>query len=423
MPRIFPFYGWRYNQDLVADLRQVVTPPYDVISAEDQERYYARSPYNFIRLLLNNAPGDEKYHDAAKHLREWQESGVLTREHAKVFYLLSQVYEQDGREIRRSGIVAELEIEEFGGSVLPHEQTIEKHITDRYRLMETTFSNLGQIFMSYRDVDMTLESVQEDMIQTEPIIDVMMENDIRYQIWPISDPESINDIQNVLEDTNAIILDGHHRYKTALRFAQDNPGVFGSDRVMVTLVNTYNPGLNILPTHRKLANLTMEFNEALTTLSEQFDVTEVSDPNSLLAIIRDTEGKAKKTRFGMYHRESESSYILQFKNPEILEDIFSRKSQASRESDLNILHHFVLKDAFGIDTTSDADIEKVSYIRGSDSPVDIINSERDYEVICFVNPPDLDEVFAIAESGETMPQKSTYFYPKVNSGLILRCFG
>jgi uncharacterized protein (DUF1015 family) len=423
MPRIFPFYGWRYNQDLVADLRQVVTPPYDVISSEDQGRFYARSPYNFIRLLLNKSPGDEKYHEAARFLREWQESGVLIREEEKVFYLLSQVYEQDGKEIRRSGIVAELEIEEFGGSVLPHEQTIEKHIADRYRLMETTYSNLGQIFMSYRDVDMTVESVQEDLINTEPVMDVMLEDDIRYQIWRISDPESINDIQNVLEDTNAIIMDGHHRYKTALRFAQDHPEVFGSDRVMVTLVNTYNPGLNILPTHRKLTNLSMDFNEALSKLQDQFDVTEVADPGALLEVIRDAEGKAKKTRFGLYHRESESSYILQFKNPESLKDVFPRKSQAGRESDLNILHHFVLKDAFGIDTTSDADIENVSYIRGSDSTVDIINSQRDYEVICFVNPPDLDEVFAIAESGETMPQKSTYFYPKVNSGLILRCFG
>mgnify|MGYP006290398859 CR=1 FL=1 len=423
MPRIFPFYGWRYNQDLVADLRQVVTPPYDVISTEDQERFYARSPYNFIRLLLNKSPGDEKYHEAAKFLREWQETGVLIREEEKVFYLLSQVYEQDGKEIRRSGIVAELEIEEFGGSVLPHEQTIEKHIADRYRLMETTLSNLGQIFMSYRDVDMTVESVQEEVIDTEPIMDMMLEDDIRYQIWRINDPESINDIQNVLEDTNAIIMDGHHRYKTALRFAEDHPDVLGSDRVMVTLVNTYNPGLKILPTHRKLTDLSMDFQEALTNLRSHFDVTEVSDPGALLDVIQDEKGKAKHTRFGLYHRQTDSSYVLQFKHMHELKDVFPRKSQAGRESDLNILHHFVLNDVFGIDTTSDADIENVSYIRGSDSPVDIINSQRDYEVICFVNPPDLDEVFAIAESGETMPQKSTYFYPKVNSGLILRCFG
>lgn len=423
MPRIFPFYGWRYNQDLVADLRQVITPPYDVISDEDQKMYYSRSPYNFIRLLLNNTPGDEKYHDAAKHLREWQESGVLIREEEKVFYLISQLYEQDGEEIRRSGIIAELEIEEFGGSVLPHEQTMEKHIADRYRLMETTRANLGQIFMSYRDVDMTVESAQEDLMQTEPLIDVMLENDIRYQIWRINDQGTVNDIQNVLEDTNAIIMDGHHRYKTALRFAQDHPEVFGSDRVMVTLVNTYNPGLHILPTHRKLNNIDVSFENALESLQDQFDVTEVSNPAALLEVIRDEEGKAKQPRFGLYHRESDSSYILQFKNEEALKDIFPHKSQAGRESALNILHHFVLKGAFNIDTTNAGDIEKVSYIRGSDSPVDIVKSQRDFEVICFVNPPDLDEVFAIAESGETMPQKSTYFYPKVNSGLVLRCFG
>lgn len=423
MPQIYPFQGWRYNQDMIEDLSKVVTPPYDVISPNDQDQYYAMSPYNFVRLILNKAPGDERYTSAAQNLEEWKKDSIILRDDEEIFYLLSQTFETNGQKVTRSGIIAELQIEPLGPSVMPHEQTIEKHITDRYKLMETTKANFGQIFMSYRDQDMTVESIETELSTMPPLIDVVLGDEVRYRIWPIAGTEMIDKLQKATGSASSIILDGHHRYKTALKYSREYPDIPGSNRVMVNLVNAYNPGLTILPTHRMLKNVTADISYITEALEKNFTVQRISDPTTLLAEIKEGKSGDGDTVLGIYHRASETSLKITFQNKQLLSETFPGSSDAYRNLDLNILHHFVLKEALNLDTEDQADLENIEYIRGKDSPVDIIHSREDFDILCLVMPPELDEVFAIAEAGETMPQKSTYFYPKVNSGLVLRCFG
>ena len=171
MPNIYPFKGWRYNYDIVDDLAKVITPPYDVINKQDQSSLYDLSPYNFIRIILNKYPVPDKYIDSARILSEWKENEVFKQDHEKSIYLLSQSFRDDGIKKNRIGFIAKLQITELGDKILPHEQTISKHINDRYELMKSTEVNTGQIFMSYRDKEKVVEEIAKTYKDKQPIID------------------------------------------------------------------------------------------------------------------------------------------------------------------------------------------------------------------------------------------------------------
>ncbi len=422
MPRFFPFRGWRYNPEKVNDIGQTIAPPYDVITPAEQEHLYARSPYNFVRLILNKAPGEQRYHEAARFLREWEAHGIVVQEPERALYLMDQSYRLDGEEVTRSGIVGALQLEELGGSILPHEQTIDKHIQDRFRLMEESHTNPGQIFMSYRDQSLTIESVAEEVRTEQPIIDVRIPNHARYRLWKITTSETLRKIQRTLESTSAIIADGHHRYKTALRFFREYPDIPGSNRVMVTLVNAYNPGMLVLPTHRLVKDASIDISALVSSLRDIFAVEQVSSPQTLLQRMEIGHDHSA-IQLGMYHKSSRAAFLLTFLKEDHLQDMFPDTPGAYQRLDVNVLHHFILKQLFQIDTDNQESLERLNYIRGCDLMPEMLEQQQDYDLAFFVNPPDLDAIFAIAESGRILPQKTTYFYPKIYSGILFRCFG
>lgn len=417
MPNIYPFKGWRYNYDIVDDLAKVITPPYDVINKQDQSSLYDLSPYNFIRIILNKYPVPDKYIDSARILSEWKENEVFKQDHEKSIYLLSQSFRDDGIKKNRIGFIAKLQITELGDKILPHEQTISKHINDRYELMKSTEVNTGQIFMSYRDKEKVVEAIAKTYKDKQPIIDFEID-DVQYKIWRISDTNEISRIKEMMMYKKAIIADGHHRYKTAFQYSQDHPKKIGSDQVMVTFVNAHNEGMNVFPTHRIINDKGIKEDKLINRISHLFNIEKVSSASDLLIKMEQFQS-LNIINIGMIS-SSKNCYILCYNG----EKNWSNKLSESSESlDVNILHSLILKPACGIDTNNQKHLKHLSYIRGNESPIELIKKVDDFDFIFLVNAPKLDHIFDVAEAGETMPQKSTYFFPKVYSGLIFASIG
>jgi uncharacterized protein (DUF1015 family) len=250
-----------------------------------------------------------------------------------------------------------------------------------------------------------------------PLIDVVLDG-IQYRLWRLTDEGEINTIQNVLAGTKAIIADGHHRYKTAYQYAHDHPEINGSDRVMVTLVNAYNDGMNVLPTHRIIRGKPIDDDRFIKKIKGRFDIEKKSSAAELLNEM-DQRRSSDTINLGVLTRVG-NAYLLSYKG----EENWTRDlSTASQALDVNVLHQLILKPACGIDTRDQNDLGYLGYIRGNEPPLEMIKNVSDYDFVFFVNPPDLDQIFDVAETGETMPQKSTYFYPKVYSGLVTAGIG
>ena len=417
MPKIYPFKGWRYNLDIVSDLSKVISPPYDVISEQDQRNLYDLSPYNFIRIILNNNPPPNRYVDSAKILSEWKTKKILQQDDNEAIYLLSQTFVHGADQINRIGFISKLQISQLGEKILPHEQTISKHINDRYELMKSTQANTGQIFMSYRDKEKIVETIARDYNNKEPIVNINIDG-VKYKIWRLIDNNEIDSIKEMMKDKKVIIADGHHRYKTAFQYAKDYPEKYGSDKVMVTFVNAYNKGMSVLPTHRIIHNQEISKNHLLDKISHLFTVQESFSMDDLLLKMKQSE-KSNIINIGMISN-SKKCYLLTYNGEKNWD---KNLSDASQSLDVNILHHFILKSGCGIDTNNQNDLNHISYIRGNESPLDLINTIEVFDYIFLLNPPNLDRIFEVAESGETMPQKSTFFFPKVYSGLIFASIG
>ena len=417
MPKIHPFKGWRFNTNIVGDISQVIAPPYDVINDADQAALYDRSPYNYVRIILNRSAGMERYSKAAKTFSEWKKNDILKQDTDSSIYLLCQSFRQDEQQIERTGLITKMKVTKLGGDVLPHERTISKHINDRYNLMKATKANTGQIFMSYRDQKRTVESILGSYKDEIPLIDAVLDG-IRYRLWRLTDEGQINTIQDVLAGTKAIIADGHHRYKTAYQYAQDHPEINGSDRVMVTLVNAYNDGMHVLPTHRIVYGKPIDDDQFIKKIKGRFDIEKKPSTAELLSEM-DQCRASDKINLGALTRVG-NAYLISYKGEE---NWSSDLSTASQALDVNVLHQLILKPACRIDTRNQHDLEHLAYVRGNEPPLEMIKNASDYDFIFFVNPPDLDQIFEVAETGETMPQKSTYFYPKIYSGLVTAGIG
>ena len=416
MAKVSAFKGWRYNHEIINDLKNVIVPPYDVITPEEQSQYYDASPHNYIRINLNNTAGEGKYSSAANTLNMWVGSGVLVEESQPAIYILSQSFLVEGNLVERIGCICALTLSELGDEVLPHEQTIDKHLDDRYKLMEATSANSGQIFMIYDDEKMVLENIHKSMTDI-PVIDTKLD-EIHYKIWAVKDENLIGQFIGALKDKKLVIADGHHRYKTALKYAKNNP-IPGSEKVMITLVNSNNPGMEILPTHRLIKEKDISVEDIKEKLVKDFTYEECDGLDQLLMKMKNQAGE--KCTLGLFHKSSNTGLVLDFISWDSLELEMSDKSKELRELDTNVLHSFLLNNVFDIDTNNQDDLKYLSYLRGNNPPSEMLKTEN-YKIVCFVNPPSLDDVFNIAGKGEVMPQKSTFFFPKVFSGLVTRCF-
>ncbi len=442
MAEIAPFSGLRYNPELVKDLALVVAPPYDVISPEGQRVFHARHSKNVIRLILGEAlEGDDavrnRYSRAGEYFREWQAEKVLVRDKAPAVYLYQQTFRLAGAgELARCGLIGLVRLEEFGGrTVYPHERTMGAAKEDRLRLMQACHANLSPVFSVYpsrsRDLDRLFSAAQS----SEPSIDLYDWDGVRHQVWICHDRAAVRALQADFVSTPIFIADGHHRYETALAFRdlmrakeQGDPAR-GTQRpynyIMMTLVSAEDPGLVILPIHRLLRQLPGGSVEAyLGDVCRQFTVERFPvprDPEAGAAALVDRLKRTEKGahRFGLY-AGGEDGYLLTLADEKAMAaGVAEGKPTVYRQLDVTILHALLIEGPLRRQGLAALPDDALNYTHDA---VEAIQLTRDggWGAALLLNPIKIAEVLAVAEAGLRMPPKSTFFYPKLLTGLVIQ---
>ncbi len=436
MATVKPFRGIRYNPIHFPDLSVVVAQPYDKVSDDLQEAYYDLSPYNVVRIdrgkeLPGDVPdrldGPNVYLRARAYYTHWLASGILVREPQPAFYVYHQTFKVDGVPRLRKGLIAAFELAEFAdGVVRPHEYTHAGPKIDRLRLLRTNHVYFGQIFMLYPDPQNRVNAILDDAIAgQEPAIDVveLFEQDVRQQVWVVTRPDAIRAVQAELAPRhNFIIADGHHRYETGLSFRRemqcqypDAPPDAAFYYCLVTLVSMNDPGLVILPTHREIfdyPNVTPR--QVLERAADYFEIIATPDRPQCFKLM---QTHATRHAFGFY--AGGQYYVLILRDPNVVDTfVVEDRSPAWKALDVSILHKVLLEHVTGLPPEAVDRASHVRYHRDAQAAVDNVDAGRG-NFAFFINPARMDQVQAVAERGEKMPQKSTDFYPKVISGLVM----
>ena len=439
MAHIEPFRALRYDPTKVS-IPQVVTQPYDKITPEMQDGYYAASPHNLVRIILgkehaNDHTGDNRYSRAAQSFREWRQQRIFLQDEQPSLYLYVQRFTAPGgsTEMERRGIIALGRIEDYSaGVIFRHEQTLAKPKADRLELLRATRAHFGQLFMLYSDpaseIDALLQPAGNPDLET-PDLEMKDEYGVSHRVWKISDPTLVKQVQTRMRDKKLIIADGHHRYETALNYrnerraAAGNPGPSANaalapyDLVMMTLVNMDSPGMVILPTHRVVHGLPSFSAEAFREgASPYFSVDEVDpsvDATRAKVILRE----AGRMGTALVAVTAERVFLLD-RAKLVPPEIFAGWSLRQQALDVVQLHKCLLEGVLGISEEAIRDQKNVRYIRDIDEAMAQVRSGA-ANVAFLMNPARMSQVRDIAFAGEVLPQKSTDFYPKLLTGLTI----
>ena len=429
MVRIAPFRGVFYNRKKIRDLAKVIAPPYDVISQTEQERLYKKSPYNFVRLDLNQDAGS--YEAVAQTLNEWQAQGILERDEQPAIYFLSHRFKlKDGDAKERLGFFGLTELQDFaGGDIRPHEKTHDAPKEDRLRLMLACRAQLSPIFALYAQPKQTINRILAVAVEgAAPWIEVEQENGDQCRLWRITDPAVIQKVQQKMSEQQLLIADGHHRYEATLNYRDHLRRERGQwtgreayNYIMAYFANMSDDNLVILPTHRLVRGYAhkpfLELEEALQTYfyMEQHPKT----PEGKVSFLKALKTAAKKHRvIGASFKRDPRYLILRLKNKRIMQRLAKDLSAPLRELDVTTLHLLILEYILGMAPEQQESGDTIRYLQDEDTVLQTLEKE-DFQAAFLLNAPKAEEVFAIASAGEKMPQKSTYFYPKLSSGLIV----
>ena len=417
MPTILPFRAYQYDVEKAGRIDDLVTQPYDKISSEMRSEYLNKSPYNIVRITKNS-----DYREAAQHLDHWIKTGVLIQDATPSFYPYEQRFEYEGEQLSRLGFIGLLSLKKGSMAVKGHERILQGPLEDRLKLMRSAECNEGLIFMLYSDSSMQVEQLLSDFTgNTQPILKAVDEYRVSHHIWQLSDSEQHTHIQQVLKKKPLYIADGHHRFQTALHYSEEcshksweKASTESFDSRTVALFNMESPGLKILPTHRGIRNL-KDFisSDFLTRLEAFFEVKNVSNGKEL-----DRAMSGGGIRLGMATQDN-NFFLLKLREA-CLEDseFMPEASGAARRLDVNVLHEVILTSLLGIGAEQLASQEYVDYFREKYDLLEQLHKKR-YQLSFFLNPTSLEQVREISESGNKMPQKSTDFYPKLLTGLIV----
>ncbi len=419
MATIRPFNGLRFSAE-AGPLDLLVAPPYDVLNPSEREEYGARSPHNIVHLTLPEQNSDDrskfvKYARSAALLAEWRRDGALTPEAAPAFYRYTQSFSLHGLpdHFTRTSVIALIKTEPYSkGVVLPHEQTFPKHKEDRMRILEATRAHLECIFGLYEDPNGSVLAA----LRAAPAgaaVEVRSEDAVAQMLEPITDPAACEALVDLLADKKVWIADGHHRYETAVAFREaqgPRDGLIAEDFMMMALSSMSDPGLVLLPTHRIVGHLPYDHNELLHRLAEMFHVTEMHSSRLMYTI--EASAAAGTPAFGMA-TEGGLGYVLVAKDLEAVRNLAGESgSEALRSLDVSVLHHVILERLLGIKGT-----DGLTYTR---DPYEAVTSADEGSAASFLmNPPSVEDMRVIANGGELMPQKSTYYFPKILSGLVV----
>lgn len=415
MAVIRPFRGLRFGNG-AGELDALTAPPYDVISPAQRADYASRSAHNVVHLTLPEQRDDDrskfvKYMRSAAALAEWRRNGTLVPESAPAIYRYTQSFSlpRIPNAFHRTKIIALIKTEPYEkGVVLPHEQTFPKHKEDRMRILEATRAHLECIFGLYEDpTGEVLTKVRNAPVAGEAR--AHSDEGVDHVLEPIVDEVAVAAIVHALADKKVWIADGHHRYETAVAFREnlgDKDGLVAEDFMMMALCSLSDPGLVLLPTHRALRGSGLSREDVIARLSPDFEI--VDRPNVELMDAIEAKGKGS---FGIAFAGG-SGIVASPKNADaLIASIESDGSLDLKSLDVTILHRVILERALGI-----AGLDKISYTR---DPEEAVTWAEEGAISFLMTPPTVEDMKIIALGGEKMPQKSTYYFPKILSGLVM----
>ena len=433
MAEIKPFRGIFYNQKKVV-LTDVVTPPYDKITPKEWEKFYTASPYNIVRVILGketekDTEKNNKYTRAADSFRNWLKKKILIQDERETIYLYTQEYEINGDKKIRIGFSALAKVEDFdSGVILPHERTFYQYKIDRLNLLRETKVNFSHIFMLYSDPQKRITKFLEDIEKNERFFEEVTMSKVHHRVGRIGDEQLINFIINEMRDKQLLIADGHHRYETSLSYRKEMRDKIKTDKPMdfdyllMTFFNMDDENLTILPTHRLVRNID-NLNEAelLKKLSQFFKVEKVQIENyafeELIEKIKPI--RPNTSSFGLYLGRRKF-YIIRMQDKTVIpESVRNSVGQSVLNLDVSILHNLILEKLLNMSKAVQNRGRSIKYYGTIEEGIKLVDN-GDFQLAFFLNPAKIEQVREVARICEVMPQKSTDFYPKLLTGLVMR---
>lgn len=422
MAEIKSFRGLRFNG---GDLNSLVCPPYDIISDEQRNSFLKENPHNIIRL--ERPLGENCYKNAGETLKNWLSDSILKLDDKDGIYVYEMEFSADGIKNSVKGFVSLVKLEDFSkGIILPHEETLSKAKTDRFNLMSETYCNFSQIYSLYMDEDGKSFSLIDSCSQEKPDMQVTDSDGTVHRMWCIYDENLISDLKKLFADKKLYIADGHHRYETALNFHRHlcSEGISDenslSGYIEMMLVNMENSGLVVFPTHRIVRDVN-NFNseEIIEKCKEYFEVSENENIDNIKNKLDICYDQGKKA-FAMY-TGGKNYTLLVLKDSLAVKKICPNMSDAYCNLDVTVLHSLILERILGIDKENMANQINLTYTRDYEEAIKAVASDN---VNCsfILNPTRVSEIRDVALANEKMPQKSTYFYPKLITGLVMNKF-
>ncbi len=428
MANIFPFRGLTYNRGKIDDFSRVVAPPYDVISPAHQAELYDRSSHNVVRIdFCRDA---DPYETVPQRFREWQQDGTLVPEDAPAIYYLSQEYRlRDGIPRERRGFIALTALEDFGGGIHGHEATLAEPKEDRLKLMLACNAQFSSILALYTDDKPTLtDALREHVRSREPKVEAALGEFGTSRLWAVTDPGLIGMVQDALSRQEVFIADGHHRYEAACGYRQrrlaERSGATGGEgfnRVMMYFANLKEEGVVILPTHRLVRELPeTPVRELDEKLQNHFHVRAFPrNPDGRRQFLEALEHPDGRQRLLGASFKDDSRYLaLRLRDPETMQRLAPEMSAELRGLDVTTLHVLVMEHILGVSTRNAVNTDAVAYTHDAEEALAEVEAGG-CQAAFILNPPSAGEMIDVSLKGDKMPQKSTYFFPKLVTGLVI----
>jgi uncharacterized protein (DUF1015 family) len=416
MADVEPLRALHYDTSVVGPLENVVAPPYDVIDAGQRAQLLARSPFNVVAVDLPKGDGDP-YAAAGELFDNWQLQGALARDREPAVWAHTQRYEgPGGRTLTRRGFFCRVRLEGYGaGRVRPHERTHPGPKEDRLRLTRATRANISPIFSLYSDPRQAAWAALEPATQSAPWGEVSDADGTLHRLWRVTERDAIDAVRAATRGAELLIADGHHRYETMEAYAQEVGGEGEHRYILMCLVALEDPGLTVFPTHRLVRGLDVERRRALDeALARDFEITEVSEGE--LEPPAQEDGRTP-LQLGYFDGAGGRMLRLRLKDQSIADSALVGRSDAFRHLDTGVLEALVLKGALGLTEDDIARFNGLFYARNADEALALVRS-GEYDAAFLTRPTPVAQVRDIAAAGENMPPKSTYFFPKLLTGLL-----
>ena len=416
MAEIKEFRALRFTEK-AGKIGELVCTPYDIISAKEREDYLNKNANNIIKLESPEQT-PEGYAGAAKELQKRMADGVMAEDATEAFYIYEEEFSVDGKNYSFRGVTAYVKLHEFSeGVILPHEHTLSKAKTDRLNLLKATGCSFSQIYSLYTDEDGSIPALIGELSAGAPDVEFTDGDNVTHRMWIAKKSEKTAKLAELFRDKKLYIADGHHRYETALNYkkyvAETGETNENADYIMMFLVDMQNAGLVVFPTHRVIFGLdAFDSAKLMEKTSEYF---EISNANADIEALLKAEYEKGNTAFGYF--DGAATKLLVLKDKAVLKKILPDMNEALRNLDVTVLHSLILEGILGIDKENLANQINLKYTRDTAEAVDEVKGGSN---CCFIlNPTRVSEIADVALAGDTMPQKSTYFYPKLITGLVV----